>query len=197
MDSEKTYYMQQQQTNDDQQLFDLWLSGDTRGFSGLYDKYKNRVFGFLVRMTGDREIAEDLLQETFFAALRNADQFDRSRSFLSWLFGIAHKRTIDYFRHAKVETEHKQDAEAAIGSKIDAPDQQLSNQNLRGLINEAVETLDPLQREVFLLRELGGVPFKEIAKIMNCPINTALGRMRLALKNIRKELKKRGVDGVQ
>ncbi len=187
----------QQQTSDDQHLFDLWLKGDPRGFSELYDKYKNRVFGFLVRMTGDREIAEDLLQETFLAALRNADQFDRSRSFLSWLFGIAHKRTIDFFRHAKVETEHKEDTEGSVGSKIEAPDSQLSNTDLRGLINEAVEGLDPLQREVFLLRELGGVPFKEIAKIMNCPINTALGRMRLALKNIRKELKKRGIDGVQ
>ncbi|MFP4013008.1 MAG: RNA polymerase sigma factor [Chitinispirillaceae bacterium] len=187
----------QQQTNDDQHLFDLWLNGDPRGFSELYDKYKNRVFGFLVRMTGDREIAEDLLQETFLAALRNSEQFDRSRSFLSWLFGIAHKRTIDFFRHAKVETEHKDDTEGSVGSKMEAPDQQLSNTDLRGLINEAVEKLDPLQREVFLLRELGGVPFKEIAKIMNCPINTALGRMRLALKNIRKELKKRGVDGVQ
>lgn len=187
----------QQQTSDDQELFNLWLTGDPRGFAQLYDKYKNRVFGFLVRMTGDREIAEDLLQETFFAALRNAEQFDRSRSFLSWLFGIAHKRTIDYFRHAKVETDHKEDTGGSVGSKLEPPDQQLSNQSLRDLINEAVETLDPLQREVFLLRELGGVPFKEIAEIMDCPINTALGRMRLALKNIRKELKKRGIDGVQ
>jgi len=55
---------------------------------------------------------------------------------------------------------------------------------------------DPFQREVFMLRELGGVSFKEIAEIMNCPINTALGRMRLALKNIRKDLQKRGIDGV-
>jgi RNA polymerase sigma-70 factor (ECF subfamily) len=189
--------MEETEMNEDQKLFDLWLGGKPSGFSGLYDKYKNRVFGFLLRMTGDREIAEDLLQETFLAALRNADQFDRSRNFLSWLFGIAHKRTIDYFRHAKVETDHKEDAETAIGSKIEAPDQQLSNQSLRKVINEAVEELDPLQREVFLLRELGGVPFKEIAVIMDCPINTALGRMRLALKNIRKELKKRGIDGVQ
>src|SRR5512133_1409962 len=118
--------------NEDQQLFDLWLGGIPSGFSGLYDKYKNRVFGFLMRMTGDREIAEDLLQETFLAALRNADQFDRSRSFLSWLFGIAHKRTIGFFRHAKVETEHKVEAEGSVGSRIDAPDQQLSNQSLRG-----------------------------------------------------------------
>lgn len=189
--------MQEDKMSDDQELFKLWLDGKPQGFSGLYDKYKNRVFGFLVRMTGDREIAEDLLQETFFAALRNANQFDRSRSFLSWLFGIAHKRTIDYFRHAKVESQHKEDAETAIGSKIDAPDQHLTNQSLRSIINEAVEELDPQQREVFLLRELGGVPFKEIAKIMDCPINTALGRMRLALINIRKELKKRGIDGVQ
>lgn len=181
---------------DDQGAFDLWMKGDEKGFSTLYEKYKNRVFGFLIRMTGDREIAEDLLQETFFAALRNADQFDRSRSFLSWLFGIAHKRTIDYFRHVKVETDHKEDAGNAVGSRIDRPDQELVNKNIQVIVREAVAELDPLQKEVFLLREMAGVPFKEIAVIMNCPINTALGRMRLALKNIRKELKKRGIDGV-
>jgi RNA polymerase sigma-70 factor, ECF subfamily len=180
----------------DQELFDLWLKGDQQGFSVLYNKYKNRVFGFLIKMTGEREVAEDLLQETFLAAYRNAVQFDRSRSFLSWLFGIAHKRTIDYFRHARVEVDHKEEAADSIGSRIDAPDVSLSNENLRGIINGAVESLDPLQREVFMLRELGGVPFKEIAEIMNCPINTALGRMRLALKNIRKDLQKRGIDGV-
>ena len=167
-----------------------------RRLSVLFQKYKNRVFGFLIRMTGEREIAEDLLQETFFAAMRNVDQFDRSRSFLSWLFGIAHKRTIDYFRHSKVETDHKEDAENAVGSRIDRPDQELSNKNISKLVREAIEELDPLQREVFLLREMAGVPFKEIAVILNCPINTALGRMRLALKNIRKELKVRGIDGM-
>jgi RNA polymerase sigma-70 factor, ECF subfamily len=181
----------------DQEAFDLWLKGDPRGFSKLYEKYKNRVFGFLLRMTGDREIAEDLLQETFFAALRNAGQFDQSRNFLSWLFGIAHKRTIDYFRHVKVENDHQQDAENSIGSKIENPDDELSNKGITKIVHEAIAELEPLQKEVFLLREMAGVPFKEIAIIMNCPINTALGRMRLALKNIRKELKKRGIDGVQ
>jgi RNA polymerase sigma-70 factor (ECF subfamily) len=178
-------------------LLDQWRKGNSQGFSTLYDKYKNRIFGFLMRMTGDRERAEDLMQDTFVAALRNLDQYDRNRSFLSWMFGIAHKRTIDYFRHIKVETEHEADAVGSIGSKLDAPDDGLSNRRLRTLINEAVETLDPAQREVFMLRELGDVPFKEIAEIMSCPINTALGRMRLALKNIRKELEKRGVYGVQ
>ncbi len=181
---------------EDQVAFELWMKGDKKGFSILYEKYKNRVFGFLVRMTGDREIAEDLMQETFFAALRNSDQFDRSRSFLSWLFGIAHKRTIDYFRHVKVEANHKDDAGNAVGSKIDRPDRELMNKSIQQIVHDAVGSLDPLQREVFLLREMAGVPFKDIAVIMDCPINTALGRMRLALINLRKELKKRGIDGL-
>jgi RNA polymerase sigma-70 factor (ECF subfamily) len=187
---------QAEEREENQRLFDLWIKGDSRGFSGLYDRYKNRVFGFLIRMTGNREIAEDLLQDTFLAAMRNANQFDRSRSFLSWIFGIAHKRTIDYFRHVKVENEHQGDAEGALGKGFDTPDVNLSNAQSRTIINEAIKTLDPMQREVFLLRELGDVPFKEIAEIMRCPINTALGRMRLALKNIRKELKRNGLYGM-
>lgn len=180
----------------DQELFDRWVHGKTDGFAQLYERYKNRVFGFLIRMTGEREIAEDLMQETFLAALRNRDQFDRNRNFLSWVFGIAHKRTIDYFRHVKVEVDHERDATGSMGSRIETPDRSVDSKRSRELVQEAVRTLDPLQREVFLLREVGGVPFKDIAVIMNCPINTALGRMRLALTNIRKELKKRGLDGV-
>jgi RNA polymerase sigma-70 factor (ECF subfamily) len=182
---------------EDRELFDQWIKGDTRAFSRLYNRYKNRVFGFIVRMTGDRQVAEDILQDTFFAAMKNAAQFDRQRNFLSWIFGIAHKRTIDYFRHVKVENEHLEDTDKSFGKGPDLPDAGLANQQLNLMINAAIETLDPMQREVFLLREVGDVPFKDIAQIMNCPINTALGRMRLALKNIRKELKKRGVHGLQ
>jgi RNA polymerase sigma-70 factor (ECF subfamily) len=187
---------QKEDYGEDTAFFELWLKGDDKGFSALYNKYKNRVFGFLFKMTGERDVAEDLLQETFLAAYRNAFQFDRTRSFLSWLFGIAHKRTIDYFRHARVETDHRAEALESVGSRLEAPDDELVNENVRRIVNEAVERLDPFQREVFLLRELGGVPFKEIAEIMKCPINTALGRMRLALRNIRKDLEKRGINGV-
>lgn len=183
-------------TKEDSRLFDTWVKGDPKAFEIIYTKYRKRIFGFLIKMTSDKGLAEDLLQETFFAALRNAHQFDRNRSLLSWFFGIAHKKTIDHFRHVKVENDHQLEARKSIGSKIDTPDIDTSNKHLREIINEAVQSLDPLQREVFLLRELGGVAFKDIAAMMNCPINTALGRMRLALKNIRKELEKRGVHGV-
>ena len=192
---EKSY--SPQTTEDDRQAVDLWLKGDQRGFSELYNKYKNRVFGFLIKMTSDRELAGDLLQDTFMAALRNRAQFDRSRSFLSWVFGIAHKRTIDHFRHVKVEHDHQADAEQIAGKPGLSQVERVSAQDMRRMIEEALTTLDPLQREVFLLREQGDVPFKEIAEIMDSPLNTALGRMRLALKNIRTELEKRGVHGVQ
>ena len=61
---------------EDRILFDLWMKGDPKGFSSIYEKYKKRLFGFLIKMTGDKSLAEDLMQETFFAALRNANQFD-------------------------------------------------------------------------------------------------------------------------
>ncbi len=181
---------------EDRALFELWMKGDPKGFSTIYEKYKKRLFGFLVKMTRDKGLAEDIMQETFFAALRNSHQFDKNRSLLSWFFGIAHKKAIDHFRHVKVENEHSHETEKSVGSKIDTPDNATNNKHIRHLINESIQTLDPLQKEVFLLREMGGVAFKDIANIMNCPINTALGRMRLALRNIRKELEKRGIYGM-
>jgi len=181
---------------EDKMFFELWIKGDPKGFSQIYEKYKKRIFGFLIKMTYDKALAEDLMHETFVAALKNSHQFDKDRSLLSWFFGIAHKKAIDYFRHVKVENEHQDEAEKSMGSRIDTPDKETYNKHVNDIINEALETLDPLQKEVFLMRELGGVAFKDIAEIMNCPINTALGRMRLALKNIRKELEKRGIHGV-
>lgn len=175
---------------------DRWRSGDQSGFSEIYDRYKGRVFGFLYKLTKDRYLAEDIMQETFFAALRNLDQFDKRRSFLSWLFGIAHKKAIDFFRHKKVESNYSEEGKKAVGSKLERPDQTSENNDIMKLVNEAVEQLEPEQRDVFLMRELGGIPFKEISEIMDCPLNTALGRMRLALLNIRKYLEKRGVYGM-
>ena len=181
----------------DTELFQKWVKGDSEGFAELYKRYKDRVYSFLLRMTSDKEIAADLLQDTFIAAMKNADQFDKSRSFLSWIYGIAHKRTIDYFRHVKVENNHILDTDKSVGNIAEDPEMKLSSLKLKETINDIIKNLEPAQREVFLLREVGDVSFKDIAEIMNCPLNTALGRMRLALINIRKELKKRGIHGMQ
>lgn len=181
----------------DQELQYKWHDGDDKAFRELCNRSKRQVFSFILRMVRDRELAEDLTQDTFLSAIKAADQFDQNRKFLSWLFGVAHKRTIDHFRRKKVMAAHKDKEEALMGSHFDNPDVATDNSHMRALLSDAIETLSPDQREVFLMREMGGVPFKEIAEIMDCTLNTALGRMRLALANIRKLFEERGIYGVQ
>ncbi|MGM0462289.1 MAG: RNA polymerase sigma factor [Fibrobacterota bacterium] len=170
-----------------------WLDHkDVKAFTHLYDTYKHKVYTVIIRIVKNKEVAEDLLQDTFISALNSIDRYDRSRSFLSWLFGIAHKKTIDYIRHEKVITKYQDEASKATGSKISSPLESTSDTRIRALLNEVLDDITPEQKEVFLMREMGGVPFKDIAEITGCTINTALGRMRLACEKIKKEFKKRG-----
>ncbi|ERP39403.1 RNA polymerase sigma factor [Chitinivibrio alkaliphilus] len=170
-----------------------WLDNkNVKAFTKLYDEYKHKVFSLILRMVKDRNVAEDLLQDTFISALNSIDRFERNRSFLSWLFGIAHKKTIDYIRHEKVVNKYQDEASQAVGSRIQDPLSSTADGRVRELVNHVLEDISVEQKEVFLMREMGGVPFKDIAEITGCTINTALGRMRLACEKIRKEFVKRG-----
>ena len=181
----------------DQELQNKWHNGDNKAFEELCYRNKQQVFSFILRMVRNRELAEDLTQDTFLSAIKAADQFDNKRRFLSWLFGIAHKRTIDHFRRKKVMLAHRDKEEDLVGSHFVNPDVATDFSHMREILNDAIENLSPEQREVFLMREMGGVAFKVIAEICGCTLNTALGRMRLALKRIRKLFEERGIYGVQ
>ncbi|MGM0443805.1 MAG: RNA polymerase sigma factor [Fibrobacterota bacterium] len=176
----------------------LWLdSGESSAFEYLYNAYKHKVYTLIIRMVRDQAVAEDILQETILSALKSIESFDRTRSFLSWLFGIAHKKTIDHIRHAKVVQKYQDEAADAMGSRIETPAGDTESGRIRTVLSAAVETLSPRQKEVFLMREMSGVPFKDIARITGCSLNNALGRMRLACEKIREEFRRRGYDGVQ
>lgn len=166
-------------------------------FRHFYEQYRIPLYTFILRMVKNKELAEDLMQDTFVSAVKSFDQFDKNRNFMSWLFGIAHKRTIDHFRHEKIVQTHKDKEDSTLGTNLDRPDTVLEKDQMREVLSAALETLSPVQREVFLMREMGGVSFKDIAEITGTSVNTALGRMRLALKNIRIEFEKRGIYGVQ
>ncbi len=166
-------------------------------FRRFYEQYRIPLFTFILRMVKNRALAEDLMQDTFVSAVKSFKQFDKNRNFMSWLFGIAHKRTIDHFRHAKIVQTHRDKEEATMGTNIERPDADMEKEVIRKALSAALETLSPVQREVFLMREMGGVSFKDIAEITGISVNTALGRMRLAMKNIRVEFEKRGIYGVQ
>jgi len=166
-------------------------------FRLFYEQYRIPVYTFILKMVKDRTLAEDLMQDTFLSAVKYIDQFQEGRNFMSWLFGIAHKRTIDHFRHQKIVRVHKDKEESTLCTELDRPDQAMEKGAVRAVLSDALETLSPVQREVFLMREMGGVSFKDIADITGTSVNTALGRMRLALKNIKIEFEKRGIYGVR
>ncbi len=182
---------------DEKPFLRSWLhDGKMSSFTTLYDNYKYKVFTLIVRMVKDKALAEDILQDTFVSAVSASDKYDINRSFLSWLFGIAHKKTIDHFRHQKVVEKYRDEAAEAVGSRIADPLSATQNERVKEILTEAVDLLSPVQREVFLMREMGGVAFKDIAEVTGSSLNTALGRMRLALGRIRKHFEERGYYGV-
>jgi RNA polymerase sigma-70 factor (ECF subfamily) len=166
-------------------------------FQKFYEEYRIPLYTFILRMVKDRELAEDLLQDTFVSAIKSIDQFDESRNFMSWLFGIAHKRTIDHFRHETIVNNNRDKEFSTVGTNVDTPDKEFDKQEFRIVLSNVVNSLSPVQKEVFLNREMGGVSFKDIAYITGTSVNTALGRMRLAMKTIKEEFEKRGIYGMQ
>ena len=161
----------------------------------LVEHFRRPLFGFILKMTEGREDAEEIFQEVWFRVIRNLDSY-REKRFISWLFRIAHNLIIDRARKAKpmfdlhlAGTDEPDEAEARIPSSDISPAVQVEGRDLGQRIAAAVERLPQEQREVFLMRTEGDLPFKEIAKIQETSINTSLARMQYALAKLRDELK--------
>lgn len=170
--------------------------GDERAFRILIERHQERIFGFLVGMVRDREIANDLFQETFLrvvaAMQRRRGSYEQQGRWLGWVMRIARNAALDYLRSRKKWQDVDRDDEDGTSFferlPSDAPDAitevDLSDQ--LDTLRAAIEQLPPEQREVVLLRHESELTFREIAEITDVSINTALGRMRYALINLRK-----------
>ncbi|MBU0678272.1 MAG: sigma-70 family RNA polymerase sigma factor [Verrucomicrobia bacterium] len=171
-----------------------YRGGDVEALGRLVEHYRRPLFGFILRMTEGRGDAEEIFQEVWVRALRNLHTY-RHKSFLSWLFRIAHNLVIDQARKKKPamslqdENEEGQRFEEKVASPSLGPALESGGRELGGKIGRAVSMLPPEQREVFMMRMEGGVPFREIAKIQGTSINTALARMQYALAKLRETLK--------
>jgi RNA polymerase sigma-70 factor (ECF subfamily) len=177
----------------DIECIDAYLGGDANALEPMVEKYKRPLYSFILKMTEGREDADEIFQETWFRALTNIHKF-KHKNFLNWLFRIAHNLVIDRARRNKKNISMQSsiggdDGDATMEDHLAAPGispAEESGGTLLGLrIEAAVETLSPEQREVFLLRMYGNTPFKEIAKLQNCSINTCLARMQYALDKLR------------
>jgi RNA polymerase sigma-70 factor, ECF subfamily len=178
---------------DDSGLVARFLEGDKRAFTVLADRYHARLLNFIYRSTGDRERAEDLVQETFIRVYRHIHRFDQTRKFSTWIYTISSNLAKNELRNRSrnplvlFQTLKKNwDADHAPLEWEDntyRPDDLFRKRHLRDLIESAVEDLPEHHRVVFVLREMEGKTYEEIAEITGCNLGTVKSRLNRARNN--------------
>ena len=183
-------------------------AGDARAFETLVRRHRTPVFNFILRFTGHRARAEDVLQETWLKVVRSAGEYTPKAKFTTWLYTIARNLCVDSARKESYRQASSLEAPAAgadgeegrpLGEGLPdtgaSPERGAYNARLRPLLERALASLPEEQREVFILREYSGIPFKDIAEVTGVSENTVKSRMRYALDGLRRRLAELGVDG--
>jgi len=185
----------------DQELVQAYIKGDQSAIEILINRHRSKVYTYILLTIKNQQLAEDLFQETFIKviqSLRGGKYRDNGR-FLSWVIRIAHNLIIDHFRKEKqMNSVSNDDSEVDLFNSKKLSDSNIEeiivNSQIKAEIRTLINELPDDQREVVLLRHYGGLSFKEIADQTDVSINTALGRMRYALINLRKFIKEKDLS---
>lgn len=184
----------------DRVLLNNYISGDRSAISELIERHSVRVRSYIGMMVKDDDVADDIFQETFIKAVKVIDEgsYTDSGKFLSWVLRIAHNRVLDHFRRQK-SSRQINEAEAGydvIGtmrfSEPTAEDEMVHGEMVQ-VIRDLIDLLPDEQKEVVRLRYYSKLSFQEIADETEVSINTALGRMRYALINLRRMIKEKNI----
>jgi len=185
----------------DQDLVQAYIKGDHLAIEVLINRHRSKVYTYILLTIKNQQLAEDLFQETFIKVIQSlrGGKYKDNGKFLSWVIRIAHNLIIDHFRKEKqMNTLSNDDSEVDLFNS-----KKLSDSNIEELIIDSqikseirvlINELPDDQREVVLLRHYGGLSFKEIADQTDVSINTALGRMRYALINLRKLIQEKNLS---
>jgi len=180
----------------DQELVRSYLEGNEKAFETLLHRHKRKVWSHIYLMVRDREVTEDLFQEAFIKVVHTlkTGKYNEEGKFLPWVMRIAHNLVIDHFRRNKkmplVRSNDDHDVFATISQPGKNVEQRMVNVQIDEDVRKLIDHLPEEQREVVVMRTFLGMSFKEIADQTDVSINTALGRMRYALINMRKLIKK-------
>ena len=182
----------QVQSLNDQQLIDSYLTGDETAFSTLLHRHKAKIYSSIYMFTKDRELADDLFQDVFIKIIDTLrkGKYNHEGKFLQWALRISYNMCVDQFRRSKRRTKVSATESFDIFDVLESEDPNMEVSMMRDQTYDRVRTLVDMlpseQREVVILRHYADMSFKEIACLTDVSINTALGRMRYALINIRK-----------
>jgi RNA polymerase sigma-70 factor (ECF subfamily) len=181
---------QQLRLLDDADVVSSFLGGEERAFAELVDRYQNRLINFVYRTIGDRERGEDLVQEVFVRVYRHLHRFDRSKKFSTWIYTIASNLAKNELRNRarnpmvlfQAIRQNWQDDDRPLQFEDPAsrPDDVFRRRHLRELVEASVRELPAHHREVFVLRELEGKSYEEIAEITSCNLGTVKSRLNRA-----------------
>ena len=184
----------------DNELIQLFQQGNPRAFDALIDRHQERIYNAILFMVKDSYLAEDLIQDIFIKIINNLKQnkYNDEGKFLPWALRIAHNFCVDHFRKVKrtptIKTSDDQDLFEIIKHSDHPADYKMTRTQTHRNIQELVDLLPEEQREIIVLRHYANLSFKEIAQMTKCSINTALGRMRYGLINLRKMMNERGMS---
>jgi len=194
------------QSLNDNELVQLYIGGNEDSLAVLLQRHKRKIFSSIIIVVKDHQLAEDIFQDTFFKVIQTLKkgQYSEEGKFLPWIIRIARNLIIDHYRRAKKMPPmpvyiNEEGEEISVFNSLAAPDDDARNaeagkfkKSIRNLINE----LPNDQREVVLMRMYYDMSFKEISEFTHVSINTALGRMRYALFNLKKMIEERNMEVV-
>lgn len=185
----------------DNELVQRFIEGDQISLEILIHRHKSRVYSYILLIVKNQELAEDIFQETFIKVIRSLKRgkYIENGKFVSWVLRISHNLIIDHFRREKLQGTVSNDSmevdifNSQKFSELTIEDEMVNNQILSE-VKELVKELPEDQQQVIYMRHYMGLSFKEIAEQTDVSINTALGRMRYALINLRKLIKEKNLE---
>ncbi|WP_159799449.1 RNA polymerase sigma factor [Flavobacterium sp. MK4S-17] len=173
-----------------------YIGGDENALAALIRRHQSKIYGFIYSKVTDRDIADDIFQDTFIKVIRTlkSNSYNEEGKFLPWVMRIAHNLIVDHFRKNKKMPMYRETEEFSIFSIMsdNSPniESRIITEQVENDLQRLIEELPDDQKEVLQMRIYQDLSFKEIADLTGVSINTALGRMRYALMNLRKVIEK-------
>ena len=178
----------------DQQLVDLYMGGNSAALSTLVLRYKSKLYTSIYLLVKDKYLAEDMFQDVFIRVIDklNSGHYTEEGKFLPWIMRIAHNMCLDHFRKTKrlpaIKTSDEVDIFEMLNFSVKSAEENMITDQSRDRVRKMLDMLPEDQREIIIMRHYADLTFKEIAALKDISINTALGRMRYGLINLRKTM---------